>query len=67
MAERQKKTKGSKKSTSQSIELKELRAIKKLLILQLLKSGVKADSIALILDMDKGNFSREFPVKKLFD
>lgn len=46
-------------------ELKELRDIKKLLILNLLESGVKAESIWKLLDMDQGDFSREFPVRKL--
>jgi hypothetical protein len=46
-------------------ELKELRDIKKLLIVSLLKSGVSAESIAQLLDIDRGDFSREFPVRKL--
>jgi len=46
-------------------ELKELQAIKKLLVLRLLAQGVKADAIADLLGMDRGNFSRMFPVRKL--
>jgi hypothetical protein len=46
-------------------ELKELKQIKKLLILALLKSNVSADSIAQVLGMDRGDFSREYPVRKL--
>jgi len=46
-------------------ELNELRDIKKLLVLNLLKLEVPAESIADLLKMDPGNFSREFPVKKL--
>lgn len=48
-----------------SEELKELGDIKKLLILLLLKSGVEADSIAELMGIDRGNFSRDFPVRKL--
>ena len=46
-------------------ELKELKDIKRLLILQLLNAEVPGDSIAKILNMDQGNFSREFPLRKL--
>ncbi len=46
-------------------ELNELRDIKKLLILSLLKSEVPAESIAQLLDVDTGDFSRDFPVRKL--
>ena len=46
-------------------ELNELMDIKKLLILLLLKSGVKAESIRKLLNMDQGNFSRMFPITKL--
>jgi hypothetical protein len=46
-------------------ELKELQDIRKLLVLQLLASKVRAGDIAEVLGMDKGNFSRMFPVKKL--
>lgn len=46
-------------------ELKELGDIKKLLILLLLKLGVEAESIAGLMDIDPGNFSKEFPVRKL--
>jgi hypothetical protein len=46
-------------------EMRELQDIKKLLVLQLLASGVRAGDIARALDMNKGNFSRMFPVRKL--
>lgn len=46
-------------------ELKELQAIKKLLVLQLLNEDVKADAIADLLGMDRADFSRMFPVRKL--
>jgi len=46
-------------------ELKELQAIKKLLVLQLLNQGIQADSIADLLGMDRADFSRMFPVRKL--
>jgi hypothetical protein len=48
-----------------NLELEELEKIKKLLVLQLLKSGVTANSLATLLNMDPGEFSRKFPVKKL--
>ena len=37
---------------------KELEGIKKLLILQLVTSGVKSQDVAKVLGMDKGNLSR---------
>jgi hypothetical protein len=46
-------------------ELKELHDIKRLLVLQLLSQGVQANVIADLLEMDPGDFSRAFPVKKL--
>jgi hypothetical protein len=46
-------------------ELNELVSIKKLLVFQLLKEGTPGTSIAKLLGMDQGNFSRMFPVKKL--
>lgn len=46
-------------------ELKELQAIKKLLVLQLLTQGIKTEAIADLLEMDQGDFSRIFPVRKL--
>ena len=48
-------------------ELKELGDIKKLLILMLLKSGVEAESIAGLMDIDPGNFSKEFPVQNAIE
>lgn len=41
--------------------LKELDAIKRLLILMLLKAGASQGEIAKALQMDQGNFSRTFP------
>jgi len=46
-------------------ELKELQAIKKLLVLQLLNQGIQAEAIADLLGMDRADFSRMFPVRKL--
>jgi len=46
-------------------QLKELQAIKKLLVLQLLNQGIQADAIADLLGMDRADFSRMFPVRKL--
>ncbi|HLI46034.1 MAG TPA: hypothetical protein VKU94_02460 [Geobacterales bacterium] len=46
-------------------EFKELQSIKKLLVLQLLNAGISAGDIAKTLEMDKGNFSRMFPARKL--
>jgi len=46
-------------------ENQQLEDIKKLLVLQLLNSGVSANTIAGLLEVDPANFSREFPVKKL--
>ncbi len=48
-----------------SDELTELQTIKKLLIMQLLKQGYKAGTIADAIGMDRGDFSRMFPVKRL--
>ena len=47
-------------------ELKELQIIKKLLVLQLLKQGISADYFAALLGIDRADFSRMFPVRKLF-
>jgi len=46
-------------------ELKELQAIKKLLVLQLLNQGTQAETITDLLGMDRADFSRMFPVRKL--
>jgi hypothetical protein len=48
-----------------SEELKELQIIKKLIVLQLLKQGFKAVTIADAIGMDRGDFSRMLPVRKL--
>jgi hypothetical protein len=47
-------------------ELKELQAIKKLLVLELLNQDIQADAISDLLGMDRSDFSRMFPVRKLF-
>jgi hypothetical protein len=39
--------------------------IRKLLVLQLLDAGFQAGVLADLLEMDAGDFSRMFPVKKL--
>ena len=46
-------------------ELEELRAIKKLLALQLLIQGVQAGAVAKLLGMDKATFSRMVPARSL--
>ena len=46
-------------------ELKELLAIKKLLVLQALTQDINADAIADLLEMDRADFSRMFPIRKL--
>lgn len=43
----------------------ELQDIKKLLVLQLLVSGVRAGEIAEVLDMKESNFSRDFHARRL--
>ena len=45
--------------------VKEVQAVKKLLILQLLDAGFQAGTLASLIDMDPADFSRMFPVKKL--
>ena len=44
--------------------LRELDAIKRLLILRLLKTGTPQSEIALALDMDQGDLSRMIPARK---
>jgi hypothetical protein len=46
-------------------ELEELQKIKKLMVLQLLTQGIQANAIAELIEMDPGDFSRMFPVRKL--
>jgi len=46
-------------------QAEQLEDIKKLLVLQLLNSGVSAVALASLLEMDPGDFSRAYPVKKL--
>ena len=45
-------------------ELKELRAIKKLLVLQLIKLGMSPSKIAEALGMSHSQFNVEFGIKK---
>ncbi|MEY2521055.1 MAG: hypothetical protein QOF24_2814 [Verrucomicrobiota bacterium] len=45
--------------------IKELDAIKRLLMLLLLKAGASQREIAKTLDMDQGNFSRAYPTGKV--
>ncbi len=46
-------------------EIKELETIKKLLVLQLLNSGVQANTIAKMLGIKKSYFSKMFSFRKL--
>ena len=46
-------------------EIELLEDIKKLLILQLLASRVRANEIAEIFEMDPSNFSKAYPASKL--
>jgi hypothetical protein len=45
--------------------VRELVAIKKLLILDLMSRGVKPKQIAKILGVDAGNFSRTYPMREI--
>jgi hypothetical protein len=45
--------------------VRELDEIKKLLILDLFSRGVKPNQIAKILGVDKGNFSRAYPMREI--
>ena len=45
--------------------IRELSDIKKLLILDLMTRGVKPMQIARILDIDKGQFSRMYPMREI--
>ena len=49
------------KNTNASEELKELKSIKNLIILLLLKSGATSDEINKAVDMGAGNVRRLFP------
>jgi hypothetical protein len=57
------------KKSIQDPTIKELDAVKRLLMLLLLKAGASRREIAKALDMDQGNFSRAYPTGKvkLFD
>ncbi|HLI46035.1 MAG TPA: hypothetical protein VKU94_02465 [Geobacterales bacterium] len=46
-------------------ELKELQAIKKLLVLHLLASGIKASEIEEVLGLGERNFGKSFDAGKL--
>lgn len=58
-------TKSKNIKNSNEKEIKELETIKKLLVLQLLNSGVKTNTIAKMLGMQKSHFSTMFPFRKL--
>jgi transcriptional regulator len=53
------------KSQNQDPELKELDAIKRLLILMLIKAGASQGEIAMALHTDQANVSRMFPARKV--
>jgi hypothetical protein len=46
-------------------QVDQLEDIKKLLVLQLLNSGVTAGALATLLGLDPGDFSRLYPVRRL--
>ena len=54
-----------KSKTIQDPTLKELDAIKRLLILMLIKSGASQGEIAMALHTDQANVSRMFPARKV--
>jgi len=54
-----------KKKSIQDPTVRELDAIKRLLILLLLKSGASQREIAKALGMDQGNFSRAYPIGRV--
>lgn len=54
-----------KKKVPQDPTLKELDAIKRLLILFLIKSGASQGEIAMALHTDQANVSRMFPARKV--
>jgi hypothetical protein len=54
-----------KKKAIQDPTIKELDAIKRLLMLLLLKAGASQGEIAKALGMDQGNFSRAYPTGKV--
>jgi hypothetical protein len=53
-----------KKNPNLDPAVKELDAIKRLLILTLIKAGTSQGEIATALNMDQGNLSRMFPARK---
>jgi transcriptional regulator len=53
------------KNTNQDSTLKELDAIKRLLILMLVKAGASQGEIAMALHTDQANVSRMFPARKV--
>ena len=57
--------KRSKKREVTDPVLKELAEIKRLALFFLLKTGVKAGDLADIIDMDRGDFSRMMPKRKI--
>ena len=54
-----------KKKATQDPVLKELDAIKRLLILSLIKAGASQREIAMALHTDQANVSRMFPARKV--
>ena len=46
-------------------ELEELRAIKKLLMLELIKSGATLEELGMATDLDAGQISRMLPIRKI--
>ena len=55
----------SKKHRDDDPVLKELNAIKRLLILLLIKAGASQGEIAMALHTDQANVSRMFPARKV--
>ena len=56
---------GKKRNTQEDPVTTELRAIKRLLILQLLKQGATQGEVAIALDVDQSVVSRLFPARKI--
>jgi transcriptional regulator len=55
----------NKKKNPQDSTLRELDAIKRLLILLLIKSGASQGEIAMALHTDQANVSRMFPARRV--
>jgi hypothetical protein len=54
-----------KKKSIQDPTARELDAVKRLLILLLMKSGASQREIAKTLGMDQGNFNRAYPIGRV--